>query len=202
MTLVEVMVAMTLLATMLAGFLATFIQSRRMTENSVMHAAATSLVYGIIEQMKGFSYNDLLPSKVVDDNQSGSDSFPGATAKAPPYVRVRINQDQVTWLQCNYTAAGGTSTAPTTTPSASATAVSLGVPDNTVGPLKLSSVSGATSQQLTLHLWLWIDEIPDATKDVSDVKRITLVYKYDYIDGRRTRTVIDREVFIRTLYDQ
>lgn len=197
LTLVETMFAMTLMATTLLGFLGAFIQSRRITESSVLHAAATSLVYGIVEQIKTFDYTALVPSTSTDADQTTYDAFPGASSKAAPYIRVRLNQDQVTWLQCKTT--GG---APTSRPSESATATSLNVPDNIIGPLSLSSVSGTSSQPLTLHVWVWIDEIPDVSRDVSEVKKITLVYSYSYVDGARTRTAIDREVFLRTRYDQ
>ena len=201
-TLIEVMIAMIILTTMLIGFLGAFVQSRRVTEDSVMHAAASSLVYGMIEQIKGFDYTTLLPSTVVDANQATKDSFAGSVSKTPPYVRVRVNQDQVTWLQCVYTTAAGTPQGPTTTPAPTATAASLGVPDNVIGPLALSNVDGATSQSLRMNVWLWIDEIPDAERDVTEVKRITVVYRYTYNDGQRERTAIDREVFLRTRYDQ
>lgn len=188
------MVSMTLLATIMIGFLGTFVQSRRISESSVMHAAASSLIYGIIEQIKGFDYTTLLPSEAVDPN--------APTGSAPPYIRVRINQDQVFWLQTVYTKAGTAPKAPTTTPPATATAASLGAVDNIIGPLPLSSVTGTQSQQLTVHLWVWVDEIPDDTYDVADVKKVTIVYSYQYLDGRTTRTAIDREVFIRTRFDQ
>ncbi|MCR6654507.1 MAG: hypothetical protein NVV63_01565 [Opitutus sp.] len=196
------MIALIILTTVLIGFLGAFVQSRRVTEDSVMHAAASSLIYGLVEQIKGFDYTTLLPSTAVDPHQSSKDSFPGAGSKAPPYVRVRVNQDQVTWLQCVYTPAPGAPQGPTTTPAASATAASLGVPDNIIGPLPLSNVAGAASQSLTMNVWLWIDEIPDVDRDVTEVKRITVVYRYSYNDGQRVRTAIDREVFLRTRYDQ
>lgn len=196
LTLVEVMVAMILLATVLLGFLGTFVQSRRISESSVMHAAATSLIYGVIEQMKGLDYSTLLPSTATDPE--------APAASSPPYIRVRINQDDVVWLQTVYTtaASGLGPQAPTSTPSPTATAASLGAVDNIVGPLPLSSVSGANSQQLTMHVWVWVDEIPNAAKDVTEVKKVTLVYSYNYLDGRTTRTAIDHEVFLRTRYDQ
>lgn len=196
MTLVEVMVAMSILATVMAAFLGTFVQSRRISESSVMHAAASSLIYGLVEQIKGFDYNTLLPSTAEDANAPASSN--------PPYIRVRINQDQVFWLETVYTtvASGLAPKGPTTTPSPTATAASLGAINNIIGPLPLSSVTGTASQQLTLRLWVWVDEIPDNTKDVTEVKKITLVYAYDYMDGSTTRTAIDREVFIRTRFDQ
>src|SRR5688572_11317690 len=47
LTLVEVMVSLMLLAGVMVCFLAAFMQSRRMTEGSVLNAACTSLVYGL-----------------------------------------------------------------------------------------------------------------------------------------------------------
>jgi Tfp pilus assembly protein PilV len=192
-TLVEIMVSLTLLTTIMLGFLSTFVQSRRVTETSVMHAAATSLVYGLIEQMKGLDYTTLIPSTVADPE--------APTGSVPPYIRVRIDQDQTVWLQSVYTLAGSTPQAPTSTPNAAATAASLGAVDNIIGPLPLSSVTGTVSQNLTINLWIWIDEMPSDRDDVMEVKRITVVYTYALNDGGTIRTIRDREVFIRTRFD-
>ena len=194
MTLVEVMVAMTLLVALMSGFIASFLHSRRVTEGSVLHAAASSLVYGIIEQLKGVDYTELLPSPSVDAN--------APTSITPPYVRVRLNQDLTQWLRVVYTPAPNTPAAPTTTPAPDVTATSLGAIDNAIGPLPLSTTAGTAGQQLMLSFWVWIDELPDATRDVAEVKRVTVVYTYTYTDGRAQRTIRDREVFLRTRYDQ
>mgnify|MGYP001009378994 CR=1 FL=1 len=92
--------------------------------------------------------------------------------------------------------------APTTTPAPSVTAASIGAISNNIGSLPLSTVTGSLSQDINLDLWVWIDEIPDSTNDVSEVKKITIVYTYSYVDGRTTRTIRDREVFLRTRFDQ
>jgi len=194
MTLVETMVAMSVLVVLMLGFIGSFLHSRRVTEASVLHAAATSLVYGLVEQLKGVDYLELLPSQSVDAN--------APVALTPPYVRVRINQDLTQWLRVVYTQAPATPAAPTTTPAASVTAASLGAIDNVIGPLPLSTTTGTAAQTLRLTVWLWIDEIPDVTNDVAEVKRVTLVYTYTFNDGRTTRTIRDREVFLRTRYDQ
>lgn len=193
-SLVEVMIAMTLLVLLMSGFVASFLHSRRVTESSVLHAAASSLVYGIIEQLKGVDYTELLPSSTVDPN--------APSAVTPPYVRVRVNQDLTQWLRVVYTPAPGAARGPTTTPAASVTASSLEAIDNVIGPLPLSTTTGTAGQQLTLTVWLWIDELPDSTRDVAEVKKVTLVYTYTFNDGRVLRTIRDREVFLRTRYDQ
>ncbi|MFZ5494999.1 MAG: type IV pilus modification PilV family protein [Verrucomicrobiota bacterium] len=198
-TLVEAMVALTIMAVSSLSIISAFLQSRRMTESSVLHAAATSLVYGIIEQIKQLDYTTLLPNYETDPSEPD-----GLT---PPYVRVRINQSTVKWLRVVHTTAptdgsDPTPAAPTTTPAADATADSVGAIDNYIGSIPLSTVSGTASQEINLNLWVWIDEIPKTADDVSEVKKITVVYTYSYRDGGVTRTIRDREVFLRTRYEQ
>jgi prepilin-type N-terminal cleavage/methylation domain-containing protein len=196
MTLVEVVIALTLLATVMIGFINAFLQSRRFTESSVLHSACTSLVFGLVEQMKGLDYTTLLPSYEVDTDA------PDDIENSPPYIRLRVNQDLTVWLRVVHTTAGSTPRAPTTTPSPTATAASLGAIDNFIGSIPLSTVTGTASQDLSLNIWVWIDEIPDTSHDVSEVKKVTIVYTYSFLDGSSTRTVRDREVFLRTRYDQ
>ena len=186
--------ALVLMATVMLGFISSFIQSRRVTESNVLHAAATSMIYGIIEQMKQLDYATLLPNYEVDPF--------APVATTPPYFRVRLNQSTVKWLKVVHTPAPGAPAAPLTTPTADATAASVSAIQNFIGSIPLSTVTGTTSQQINLDIWVWIDEIPDAANDVSEVKKVTVVYTYSYQDGRATRTVRDREVFLRTRFDQ
>jgi len=205
LTLVEVMVSLTLLATVMCGFISTFLQSRRMTEGSVLQSASTSMVWGLIEQLKGLDYTTLVPSYAVDPY---APTTPASAAKTPPYIRLRINQDLTTWIMVRHTQvsdADPTPKAPLTCPAPDAAASSVGTGgaiDNFLGSIPLSTVTGTRSQQLALNIWMWIDEIPDTTKDVSDIKRITVVYTYSYLDGSVTRTIRDMEVFLRSRYDQ
>lgn len=196
LALVEVMVAMFLMAIVMLGFINSFLQSRRLTESSVLQAAATSLIYGTIEQMKGLSYTDLLPSTGVDPDA------PADVRDFPPYVRLRINQDVTKWLRVVYTKAPDAPKGPATTPAITATAADVGAIDNYLGNIPLSTVTGTASQDLALNVWIWIDETPDDGKDVSEVKKVTVVYTYSYIDGAATRVVRNREVFLRTQYEQ
>lgn len=198
-TLIEVMISMWLLATVMLGFLGAFLQSRRFTESSVLNAACTSLIYGLIEQMKGLSYMDQLPSSTIDDNDP---NLTGSETEPFYNIRLRVNQDLTVWLRTVYTPAPGTPAAPTTCPAPTATAASVGAINNPLGNLPLSTVTGTRSQDLAVNLWVWIDEIPNAANDVSEVKKITVVYTYSYRDGSSTRTVRDMEVFLRTRYDQ
>lgn len=186
---------MWLMSMVMAGFLGTFIQSRRVTESSVLHAAATSMIYGIIEQIKQMDYTTQLPSAETDPFAPT-----GTGASVPPYMRVRLNQSTMVWLQVVHTDASGTPAAPTTTPGPSVSAATVGAVNNFIGSIPLSTITGTSSQQINLNIWVWIDEIPAG--DASEVKKITLVYTYSYLDGRAERTVRDREVILRTRFDQ
>jgi Tfp pilus assembly protein PilV len=195
LTLVEVMVAMLLMALFLLGFLDTFMQSRRLTESSVIQSAATTLVTGLIEQMKMLNYDDGMPIASTDTDQS-LDAFDPSNAKAAPYIRVRINQDQMTWLQCvNITVPSVILTAPKSAPQSTSDQSLSAAMKNTIGPLPLSTVSGARSQSLTLDIWVWVEAIK--AKDVADAKCVTIVYAYNVNLGRNIKTVIKREVFVR-----
>jgi hypothetical protein len=127
-----------------------------------------------------------------------------AGSTTPPLVRIRLNQNTLKWLRVVYTASSGTPQGPLTTPTATTAAASVGggAIDNVLGALPLSTVTGATSQSINLNVWIWIDEIPSVTNDVTDVKRVTLIYTYSFQTGGNTRTVRNREVFLRTRYDQ
>jgi hypothetical protein len=202
LTLVEVMFALFIQATVMLGIIGSFIHSRRLTESTVLNAACTSVVYGIIEQIKQLEYSELLPSQVVDPTDTGNTPAPN--------VRVRINQNVVKWLQVVYTpmqADGTAATAkgPTVTPHPTASGTGVGADgsnavDNWIGALPLSTVTGTMSQQINLNLWIWVDEIPDTY--VSEVKKVTLIYSYSYVDGSITRYVRDREVFLRSRFDK
>lgn len=194
LSLVEVMVSLAILAAFMIGFLMAFVQSRRLTETSIMHAAATSIVYGIIEQIKQLDYSSSVPSQVADPGDPGNTT--------PPLIRIRLSQNTLKWLRVVHTPAPGSPQAPTVTPAPTASAASVGAIDNPLGSLPLSTVVGARSQSIDLNLWIWVDELPDAAKDVSEVKKITVVYTYSFQTGSNTRTVRNREVFLRTRYDQ
>jgi len=200
MTLIEAVIAMFIFGVMMLGFLSTFMNSRSLTEKSIMHASATTIVYGIIEQIKGLDYSSALPGSPADPADNNSPQI-------NPYLRVKIDQNRPYWLKVKYTPASTATTpttpaAPLTTPSPTASAADVGMTnyDNVLDPIKLSSVGNA--QSITPQLWIWIDEIPDTTRDVTDVKRVTVVYTYKFDTGAGIMTVRDREVFLRTRYNQ
>lgn len=191
LTLVEVMCALFILALFMLGFISTMIQSRRITESAVIQSAATSTIYGLLEQMKGLDYSTQIPWYDTSDS----------TFK----VTLRQDQDTDFKIPVRYTQSGTTPKAPTVCPDISVAAADAGASpgalDYNTGDITMSTVTGTKSQKLKLQVWVWIDEIPDTTKDVSDVKRITVVYTYSFNDGSNVKTIRDMEVFLRTNYD-
>jgi len=182
---------MSILTLFMLGFISTMIQSRRMTESSVLQSAATSTVYGLVEQMKGLDYTTQIPAYNAVTN-----TF---------YVFLRQDQDTDFTIPVTYTASPGLPKAPTKCPDITVDAAhagaSPGAIDYNTGDITLSTVTGTASQKLKLTVWIWVDEIPDSIKGTSDVKRVTVVYTYTYNDGSSQRTVRDMEVFLRTKYD-
>lgn len=218
-TLVESMVSLLVLALVMLGLLGNFIQSRRISEGSVLHAAATALVYGVVEQIKQLDYTTLLPNYEEDPSVPVDGS--GDPTVSPPYIRLRINQSTIKWVRVVHTTPtdeDATTTTilppqgPLTVPAATATAADVGAIDNFIGNIPLSTVTGTTSQQINLNLWVWIDDISNKgtwaaestapVPDASEVKKVTIIYTYSYQDGGKTRTIRDREVVLRTRFDQ
>lgn len=215
LTLVEVMVSLTILATVMLAYIGTFLQSRRSTEAAVLHAAATSMVYGVIEQIKQIDY-DNLPNNEIDPKEQAQDP---SNLINPPYIRVRINQNRLVWLQVVPTLVTDEDAAtttipypqgPTVTPAPDATIT--GAIDNNLGSIPLSTITGTASQEINLHIMLWVDGISNKgiwasegtapAPDTAEVKKMTIIYTYTYLDGGKARTIRDREVFLRTRYDQ
>jgi hypothetical protein len=88
---------------------------------------------------------------------------------------------------------------PTSTPPVGTTPT--GAINNFIGNLPLSTVTGTTSQDLALNIWMWIDVLPPSG-NASEVKKVTMVYTYSFMDGGKERVIRDREVFLRTRFDQ
>jgi type II secretory pathway pseudopilin PulG len=60
MTLAEVVVALGVMAVVMAGILATFMQTRRLAAASVAQNCAVTIVQGYVEQLKGLKLHDFV----------------------------------------------------------------------------------------------------------------------------------------------
>ena len=206
MTLVEVMVAGFILTTVMLGMLGTFLQSRRSTESSILQAATSSFIYGIVEQLKTLPYR---PSTNTEDSvlpaiTAADDTYPpagttqqplGPEQPTPPNIRIRLNQDEYYWLRVGVLPNGNLAPAPAGLPALNVAAADINARDNWI-KVRLSD-----STELSINIWIWVEELPpDPNRDVVDVKQITLIHTYKFNDGRGERLVRDRDVIIRTRF--
>lgn len=82
MTLLEVMFAVGILTVAFGGILASFMQSRRLTEGSVYQNAALTIVQGYVEQIKNMDINQMV---------GGSDSSGNPVLNTASYsISVRL----------------------------------------------------------------------------------------------------------------
>ncbi len=210
------------------GIIATFIQSRLITESTIQHSAASSFTYGLIEQIKGAAYQD--ETREITDNSGVTSDvrIPAALPLIPPineplphhpnlpsdmnsatstnrYLKVLFNQNETHWLKVAYKPIGNTTVpaAPTALPAPNT--IPAGAINNTFN-IPLTS-SGAQGQQMlkNFNIWIWIEEIdpvaPATTApNISQLKKITFIYSYEIGIGSSKRIVRDMEIILRTNY--
>jgi type II secretory pathway pseudopilin PulG len=211
MTLVEVMFAVAILTIAVGGILATFMQSRRLTEGSVYQNAALTIVQGYVEQIKNMELTQMVGGADANGNpalNTGSYSIP-----------VYYDRNTPDALQ--------TSTGTPPTISAINSGVTpTGVVDNlktfdmakdldAVAMVNVDDLAYATTDQVTwpsvwpgaqnypattvragkadlhLNVWVWVKDVSVTAHRSSKIYSITLIYTWAYRDGGRTRYVTD-----------
>ncbi len=218
MTLVEVIFAVAVLTVAIAGVLAAFMQSRRLTEGSVYQNAAMTIVQGYIEQMKNMDIGQMVGGYDANGNPqltTGSFTIPvyysDATLDAlktstgtPPSITSINNGVTPTGVQDNLKgfdmAKDLDATSMTnvddlsysTTAQATWQSVWPGASDySTANPS-----TGTGKSDLHLNVWVWIKDESVATQRSSKIFSITVIYTWAYADGGRVRYVTD---VVRTL---
>ena len=155
-----------------------------MSEEAIIQNAATSIVYGLVEQMKTLN---LSGEAAANQLPSPADDECGVR-----HVKLRID---------NSTTSGGfillsAGDPPETTPEAKKSAATVGATSNIIGPFDLSQTVGVTVQPLNIDLWLWIE--PDYQPTAMEpMTRVTLVYSYEINVGTERRTFRDSIRFVR-----
>lgn len=169
MTLVEVIVAMCVVAVVSTSLIASSVLIRRLTELSVYQSSVAAIMQGYLEQIKNMPY-DMLPLSPASGTSMGgaySTSYSLATQKddvtPDPLVLSPLSPLSPANLR------------PPTVPS--------GVYDNS----KTFDVNRAAD--LTIHIWVWIeDRTPSGTGPTQQAKAITLLYMWQVQDGNTTRS--------------
>lgn len=218
MTLVEVLIAAGVLTLTLGGLLATFLQSRRLTEGSVYQNAALTIVQGYIEQMKNMDIGEM----VGGYDASGNPQLNTASFALPVYYsNAVLDQIQtstgtppsITAINNGITPAGGAvvdnlksfdmakdmSSADMTTADNLTYATTAQVTWQTVWPGARNypaSTVRTGKNDLHLNLWVWIKDESVAAQRSSKIYSVTVIYTWAYNDGGRVRYVSD---VIRTL---
>ncbi len=171
-TLIEVLIASLVMTIIMCGVLTTMIQSRRLTEGSIVQNSANTILQGYIEQIKALDFN--------------SANVSPTTAPNPPvvgtsvYVATEIGSGVSDKL---YLSAGSP---PTSMPAIGTTPT--GAVDNLKSiPLKIPSVN--PNDTLSLNIWLWINAMNDPTNHITDTKSVTMIYTYNFLDGGRSKTI-------------
>jgi len=206
MTLIEVIVALGILALCMGGIMAALLQSRRLTEGSVAQGSAITLVQGYIEQMKNmellqliggktdkngnlmltttsYSIPTLLDAHTSDPLQTSTGSPPALSSITPGVTPSGVVDNLKHFdISKDLTATSGTdtdadSTATTTQVTwASAWPGARNYPDGTVG-----------ATDLKLNLWVWVTDLSDASSLSAKVYGVTIIYTWQFQDGGSTR---------------
>ncbi len=167
LTLVEVLIASVVLSLLSIGVLAMIMQSRRLTEGSIVQNSVVTVMQGYIEQVKSMDYSLLAPSLP---------SAP-ATPITIPTVLDEVTPDPLTlsW-----------GTAPTT-------AVAIGTtPTGAVSNAKTIAIKNPAvnpNDTLNLTIWVWVQDLTDIAHNVGGSKAITMIYTYQFRDGGRLRSI-------------
>lgn len=174
-TLVEVMIASTVLAVMCGGIISLIIQSRRMTEGSIVQNSIVTVMQGYVEQVKSMEYGLLAPSP------------PSLLSPQPtiPTVKSETEPDALTlsW-----------GTPPTSLPAIGT--VPTGAVDN-VKTIDIRTPLNADGTPATLNLsdrieltvWIWVVDLTDLPNNIGGSKAVTVIYTYKFRDGGRTKSL-------------
>jgi prepilin-type N-terminal cleavage/methylation domain-containing protein len=218
MTLLEVLFAVAVMTMVAGGLLATFMQSRRLTEGSVYQNAAITIVQGYIEQMKNMDIGQM----VGGYDASGNPLLTTTSFSIPVYY----NDGTPDAIQTSTgTPPSITSVNSGVTPSGGAVVDNLKSYDmakdltaldmtstDTLGYSSTAQVSWpsiwpgaqnyppstklAGKSDLHLNLWVWITDVSVASQRSSKIYAITVIYTWAYTDGARVRYMSD---IVRTL---
>jgi type II secretory pathway pseudopilin PulG len=203
MTLLEVIIALSILALSLGGILAALIQSRRLTEGSVVQNSAVTIVQGYVEQMKNMD----LPVLINADGNGNAQL--GASYSIPTLLDQATTDPLAT---STGTPPALSSLTPGVTPSG------LGIVDNlksipaqsvTAGPSVTWSTAWPGAQNyptgtagrndLHLNLWVWISDLTGTTAGSKPMYGITVIYTWQYQNGARTSYIMGTVRAIRSL---
>lgn len=165
-TLVEVLIASVILTVTCVGILGMMIQSRRLTEGSIVQNSVITVMQGYMEQVKSMEYSLLALS------------LPAAPAVNPTIPTV-LGEAVADPLTLSWGTPPATLPAIGTTPAgAVANTKSIAIKNPAVNP----------NDTLTLTIWIWVQDLTDLPNNVGGSKAITMIYTYQARDGGRLKS--------------
>lgn len=193
LTLVEVLVASGLLSMVVVGVLAALVQSRRLTEGSIYHNAALTVVQGYLEQIKEADFANVPyynGSTLYASNSN--DPIAGVTSqnRAKAIKTLLNNTDVDTLDETNgETISDFLLISSGNPPSLSSVVAGGTAPSGVEDNLKLIDVNQTDSKadDLRLRLWVWVQDASAPTHDATQLRAITIIYHWAMNDGRNTR---------------
>jgi prepilin-type N-terminal cleavage/methylation domain-containing protein len=212
MTLIEVLIAMAILAMTMAGVYATLMQSRRMTEGSIAGGTALTIVEGYLEQMKNMELNQMVGGSDANGNpQMAAGSFvmptllnqslpdqitvstgsPPALSTLTPGVTPAGVQDNLK----SYSVAAGAGA--TSLFGAGSVSTTTQVPWTTIWPHALNYANAESDgvansantglSDLHLNLWVWVSDLSATTPQATKVYAVNLIYTWQFVNGGQTQ---------------
>ena len=152
------------MAIVLGGTLALIMQTRRLTEGSIVQMATVNVLQGYIEQMKNMDYNSLRISP----------SASGTTVVIPTQLdEVTADPLTLSW-----------GTPPSSLPALSV--VPTGAITNTKN-ITIRNPAVNPNDTISINLWIWVQDLTGVAANVTNAKAITIIYTYRFRDGGRIR---------------
>ena len=215
MTLVEVMVALTIVVMVFAGTLAGLVQSRRLTEGSLAQSNAQAAVASYMEQLKSMPIYQLIgdPNQTVDnagnytpnlgasfslptiqnDSTAGADPLMTSNGTAIPTISSLIPGQTPTGVIDNLKEVPANPSNP-----GSATTW------NAVWPAAQLSTANETnttpmSNNLHVNIWVWVTDLSGTSTYAQNVYGITMIYTWQFKDGLGTQYFIGTLRSVRSI---
>jgi prepilin-type N-terminal cleavage/methylation domain-containing protein len=218
MTLVEVIIAMAVLALACGGVFATLMQSRRLTEGSVVQNSALTIVQGYVEQIKNMELKDMLGGTLDAKGNpvlsAGNFSIPTKLddLTPDPLVRCTAAIPAMSSLTPGTTPAGFTDNLKKYDILKDSTDIAMSDTSDTgfantqqinwstawPGAQNYPSVATVGRNDLKMNLWVWITDLSAAGTAAQKVYGITVIYTWQYLDGGRAKYILGTVRAIRS----
>ena len=218
MTLVEILVALAVLALAAGGIFATLLQSRRLTEGSVVQNSALTIVQGYVEQIKNMELVQVVGGSDTKGNPSVNpasfaiptrrdsttiDALQTSTGTPPllseitPGITPRGVVDNLRAFDTakDATASDGTSSDSTT----EATAKKVRWTDVWPGARNYPAETTIGATDLKLNIWVWVADLSGTTTpQAQKAFGITLIYTWQFLDGGQPKYIVGTVRTIRS----